>query len=70
VELILKFNTVLYVPNLSTIDHVLNVLDEVNLFSKYKMASLRAKLQGKQQYDITENFNFIKIIYMISRDSN
>ena len=69
-ELILKFNTVLYVPNLSTIDHVLNVLDEVNLFSKYKMASLRAKLQGKQQYDITENFNFIKIIYMISRDSN
>jgi len=70
VELILKFNTVLYVPNLSTIDHMLNVLDEVNLFSKYKMASLRAKLQGKQQYDITENFNFIKIIYMISRDSN
>ena len=69
-ELILKFNTVLYVPNLSTIDHMLNVLDEVNLFSKYKMASLRAKLQGKQQYDITENFNFIKIIYMISRDSN
>ncbi|XP_012057746.1 PREDICTED: vesicle-fusing ATPase 1-like [Atta cephalotes] len=49
VELILTFNTVLYVPNLSTIDHMLNVLDEVNLFSKHKMVSFRAKLQGKQR---------------------
>ncbi|KAG5316438.1 NSF1 ATPase, partial [Acromyrmex insinuator] len=49
VELTFTFNTILFVPNLTTIDHVLNVLEEVNLFSKHKMASFRAKLQGKQQ---------------------
>ncbi|XP_018341765.1 PREDICTED: vesicle-fusing ATPase 1-like [Trachymyrmex septentrionalis] len=49
VELILTFNTTFYVPTLSTVDHMLNVLDEVNLFSKHKMASFRTKLQGKQR---------------------
>ncbi|XP_018373587.1 PREDICTED: vesicle-fusing ATPase 1-like, partial [Trachymyrmex cornetzi] len=49
VELLPTFNTILHVPHLSTLDHMLNVLDEVNLFSKHKMASFRAKLQEKQQ---------------------
>ncbi|XP_018316264.1 vesicle-fusing ATPase 1-like [Mycetomoellerius zeteki] len=49
VELLSTFNVILHVPNLSTVDHMFNVLDEVNLFSKHKMASFQTKLQGKQQ---------------------
>lgn len=47
-EILSAFNTVLHVPNLSTPDHLLNVLEEVDLFSKHEMAKLHAKLQGKR----------------------
>lgn len=42
------FSTTLHVPNLSTPDHLLSVLEEVDLFSKDEVASLHAKLQGKR----------------------
>ncbi|KYN05274.1 PREDICTED: vesicle-fusing ATPase 2-like [Cyphomyrmex costatus] len=48
-KLIPTFNAILEVPFLSTIEHVLNILTEVNLFSKHQMASFKAKLQEKQK---------------------
>ena len=42
------FSTTLHVPNLSTPDHLLSVLEEVDLFSKDELVSLHAKLQGKR----------------------
>lgn len=47
-EILSAFNTILHVPNLSTPDNLLSVLEEVDLFSKHEMASLHAKLQGKR----------------------
>ncbi|XP_024868093.1 vesicle-fusing ATPase 1-like [Temnothorax curvispinosus] len=49
-ELLSAFNTILHVPNLSTPDHLLNVLEEVDLFSKKEMASLHAKVKGKRVF--------------------
>lgn len=49
-EIVSAFNTILHVPNLSTPDHLLNVLEEVDLFSKHELASLHARLQGKRYY--------------------
>ncbi|KAL6261044.1 hypothetical protein P5V15_008570 [Pogonomyrmex californicus] len=49
-ELLSAFNTILHVPNLSTPDHLLNVLEEVDLFTKHEMVSLHAKLQGKRVF--------------------
>ncbi|KAL0134353.1 hypothetical protein PUN28_001265 [Cardiocondyla obscurior] len=49
-ELLSAFNTVLHVPNLSTPDHLLNVLEEVDLFTKQEMTSLHGKLQGKRVF--------------------
>ncbi|XP_025987829.1 vesicle-fusing ATPase 1 [Solenopsis invicta] len=46
--LLSAFNTILHVPNLSTPDNLLNVLEEVDLFTKHEMASLHGKLQGKR----------------------
>lgn len=42
------FTTTLHVPNLSAPDHLLSVLEEVELFSKEELVSLHAKLQGKR----------------------
>ncbi|KYN05689.1 Vesicle-fusing ATPase 1 [Cyphomyrmex costatus] len=47
-ELLPAFNTILHVPNLSSSDHLLSVLEEVDLFSKHEMIALHAKLQGKR----------------------
>ncbi|XP_015609020.1 vesicle-fusing ATPase 1 [Cephus cinctus] len=47
-EMLSAFSTILHVPNLSTPDHLLAVLEEVDLFTKEEMASLHAKLQGKR----------------------
>jgi vesicle-fusing ATPase len=47
-ELITAFSTVLHVPNLSTADHLLSVLEEVDLFTKEEMSSLHSKLYGKR----------------------
>ncbi|XP_032455485.1 vesicle-fusing ATPase isoform X1 [Nasonia vitripennis] len=49
-ELITAFSTVLHVPNLSTPDHLLSVLEEVDLFTKEEMAKLQGKLQGKRVF--------------------
>ncbi|XP_012226427.1 vesicle-fusing ATPase 1-like [Linepithema humile] len=49
-EILSAFNTVLHVPNLSTPDHLLSVLDEVDLFTKHELTSLHAKLQGKRVF--------------------
>lgn len=51
------FSTNLHVPNLSTPDHLLRVLEEVDLFTKDEMAYLHAKLQGKRytSHDKLEN---------------
>ncbi|XP_011860256.1 PREDICTED: vesicle-fusing ATPase 1-like [Vollenhovia emeryi] len=49
-ELLPAFNTILHVPNLSHPDHLLSVLEEVDLFSKHEMSSLHAKLQGKRVF--------------------
>lgn len=45
-EMLSAFSTVLHVPNLSTSDHLLAVLEEADLFSKEELSSLHAKLQG------------------------
>ncbi|KAL7307115.1 hypothetical protein TKK_0000845 [Trichogramma kaykai] len=47
-ELITAFSTTLHVPNLSTPDNLMAVLEQVELFSKSEMAHLHAKLQGKR----------------------
>ncbi|XP_011501356.1 PREDICTED: vesicle-fusing ATPase 1-like [Ceratosolen solmsi marchali] len=49
-ELITAFSTVLHVPNLSTSDHLLSVLEEVDLFTKEEMSSLYSKLYGKRVF--------------------
>ncbi|XP_058800718.1 vesicle-fusing ATPase 1-like [Phymastichus coffea] len=49
-ELLTAFSTILHVPNLSTPDHLLSVLEEVELFSKEELSSLHAKLQGKRVF--------------------
>lgn len=51
-ELITAFSTLLHVPNLSTADHLLAVLEDVELFSKEEMAMLHGKLQGKRLVDL------------------
>ncbi|RLU17046.1 hypothetical protein DMN91_011115 [Ooceraea biroi] len=48
-RLLSAFNTILHVPNLSTPDHLLNVL-EVDLFNDHEMSSLHGKLQGKRVF--------------------
>lgn len=45
-EMLSAFSTVLHVPNLSTADHLLAVLEEADLFSKEELSSLHGKLQG------------------------
>lgn len=52
------FSKILHVPNLSTPDHLLSVLEEVDLFNKNEIASLHAKLQGKR-YDFSQINNLI-----------
>ncbi|XP_078049968.1 vesicle-fusing ATPase 1 [Augochlora pura] len=47
-EMLSAFSTLLHVPNLSTADHLLSVLEEVDLFTKQELGSLHAKLQGKR----------------------
>lgn len=52
------FSTTLHVPNLSTPDHLLSVLEEMDLFNKKEIVHLHAKLQGKR-YVYFEQFNNI-----------
>lgn len=47
-EVLSAFSSTIHVPNLSTPEHLLNVLEEVDLFTKQEMASLHGKLQGKR----------------------
>lgn len=47
-KLISAFNTVLHVPNLSTPDHLLAVLEDQDVFTKQELSMLHAKLQGKR----------------------
>ncbi|XP_076642480.1 vesicle-fusing ATPase 1 [Halictus rubicundus] len=47
-EMLSAFSTTLHVPNLSTSDHLLSVLEEVELFTKKEIASLHARLKGKR----------------------
>ncbi|KAF7987816.1 hypothetical protein HCN44_003679 [Aphidius gifuensis] len=47
-ELLSAFSHILHVPNCSTPDHLLAVLEEVDLFTKDEMSSLHARLQGKR----------------------
>ncbi|XP_008556962.1 vesicle-fusing ATPase 1 [Microplitis demolitor] len=49
-KLISAFNTVLHVPNLSTPDHLLAVLEDQDVFTKSELSSLHAKLQGKRVF--------------------
>ncbi|XP_043266425.1 vesicle-fusing ATPase 1-like [Venturia canescens] len=49
-ELLSAFSTILHVPNLSTADNLLAVLEEVDLFSKDELVSLHARLQGKRVF--------------------
>ncbi|EZA59590.1 Vesicle-fusing ATPase [Ooceraea biroi] len=49
-DILSAFNTILHVPNLSTPDHLLNVLEEVDLFTDHEMSSLHGKLQGKRVF--------------------
>ncbi|KAG8040053.1 hypothetical protein G9C98_001169 [Cotesia typhae] len=55
-ELISAFNTVLHVPNLSTPDHLLAVLetssirDDQDVFTKQELSMLHAKLQGNRYF--------------------
>ncbi|XP_076162163.1 vesicle-fusing ATPase 1-like [Ptiloglossa arizonensis] len=49
-EMLSAFSAILHVPNLSTSDHLLNVLEEVDLFNKKEMASLHSKLQGRRVF--------------------
>ncbi|KAJ8668062.1 hypothetical protein QAD02_009725 [Eretmocerus hayati] len=49
-ELITAFSHTIHVPNLSMPDHLLSVLEDVDLFTKEEMASLHAKLQGKRVF--------------------
>ncbi|XP_006615591.1 vesicle-fusing ATPase 1-like [Apis laboriosa] len=49
-EMLSAFSKILHVPNLSTPDHLLSVLEEVDLFNKNEIASLHAKLQGKRVF--------------------
>lgn len=47
-ELLSAFTTLLHVPNLSTPDHLLAVLEDADLFSKDELTSLHGRLQGKR----------------------
>nr|XP_050868928.1 vesicle-fusing ATPase 1-like [Vespula vulgaris] len=47
-EVLSAVSSTIHVPNLSTPEHLLNVLEEVDLFTKQEMASLHKKLQGKR----------------------
>ncbi|XP_015115308.1 vesicle-fusing ATPase 1 [Diachasma alloeum] len=49
-ELLSAFSTILHVPNLSTPDHLLSVLEEVEIFTKEEIASLHGRLQGKRVF--------------------
>ncbi|XP_043463400.1 vesicle-fusing ATPase 1-like [Leptopilina heterotoma] len=49
-EMLSAFRKILHVPNLSTPDHLLAVLEEVDLFSKQEMHSLQKKLHGKRVF--------------------
>ena len=55
-EMLSAFSTTLHVPNLSTPDHLLSVLEEVELFSKDEIVSLHAKLLGKRYVFILKNY--------------
>ena len=47
-ELLSAFSTILHVPNLSSADHLLAVLEDADLFSKEELSSLHARLKGKR----------------------
>lgn len=47
-EMLSDFKIILHVPNLSTPNDLLSVLEEVDLFSKEELANLHAKLQGRR----------------------
>jgi len=47
-EMVPAFTDVLHVPNLSTSNHILNVVNESGAFSKDEMAGLSRKLQGRK----------------------
>merc|ERR1719187_2984804 len=47
-EMVPAFTDVLHVPNLSTSNHILNVVNERGAFSKDEMAGLSRKLQGRK----------------------
>ncbi|XP_003401908.1 vesicle-fusing ATPase 1-like isoform X1 [Bombus affinis] len=49
-EMLSAFSTTLHVPNLSTPDHLLSVLEEMDLFNKKEIVHLHAKLQGKRVF--------------------
>ena len=57
-EMLSAFSTTLHVPNLSSPDHLLSVLEEMDLFNKKEIVHLHAKLQGKR-YVYSEQFNNI-----------
>ncbi|KOC60817.1 Vesicle-fusing ATPase 1 [Habropoda laboriosa] len=47
-EMLSAFSTTLHVPNLSTPDHLMSVLEEVDLFNKEELTRLHGKFQGKR----------------------
>ncbi|XP_033209339.1 vesicle-fusing ATPase 1-like [Belonocnema kinseyi] len=49
-EMLSDFKIILHVPNLSSPNDLLSVLEEVDLFSKEELANLHAKLQGRRAY--------------------
>ncbi|CAK9831689.1 Vesicle-fusing ATPase 1 [Anthophora retusa] len=49
-EMLSAFSTTLHVPNLSNADHLMSVLEEVDLFSKEELTRLHSKFQGKRVF--------------------
>ncbi|CAK9815743.1 Vesicle-fusing ATPase 1 [Anthophora quadrimaculata] len=49
-EMLSAFSTTLHVPNLSNPDHLMSVLEEVDLFSKEELTRLHSKFQGKRVF--------------------
>ncbi|KAK0167618.1 hypothetical protein PV327_004992 [Microctonus hyperodae] len=48
--LLSAFSAILHVPNCSSTDHLLTVLEETEVFSKKELSNLHAKLQGKRVF--------------------
>ncbi|XP_066599259.1 vesicle-fusing ATPase 1-like [Prorops nasuta] len=49
-EMLSAFTSILHVPNLSHPDHLINVVEELDIFKKAELPSLHAKLQGRRLF--------------------